>query len=162
MGRAMEVFAQNNGEVTKAYYAELDAIGPMGKVCTALLRAQKRSDAAKRYRARKHTESAYGVKNWSINELTRLMLEHASLLGIRWGWKKDRNTPGYEWVIYVDTPNGQVSFHSPYRGSGPQYEGRWDGIRGIGRYRITDLCDHVLDGTPLPEKKETQPCWSQA
>jgi len=47
---ALEVFAQNNGEVTQAYYAKLAALGPGGEIAVALFRAQKRSVAAKKYR----------------------------------------------------------------------------------------------------------------
>ena len=126
MQSAIEVFKQNNGDVTKAYYASLSQLGPEGEVAVALFRAQKRSTAAKSYRKGKFRHAAYDVKNWSMSEVARLLSAHASALGIQWGWKRDADTPGYEWVLYVDLPTGQVSFHSASRMNGPDYLGEWD------------------------------------
>ena len=47
--------------------------------------------------------------------------EHAAGLGIAWGWKQDPATINYPWVLYVDLPTGQVSYHSQFRGEGPDY-----------------------------------------
>ena len=60
----------------------------------------------------------------------------------RWGWKRDPKTPGYEWVLYVDLPTGQCSFHSADRLNGPDYQGDWDGI-GMSQERICRYCDMV-------------------
>jgi len=135
--KAREVFDQNDGDVTKAYYAAMNAKGIDCQLGVALFRAQKRSTAAKRYRGRKYTQAAYDVKNWSMGEICRL----AKLSGLRWGWKRDPATTAYEWVLYVDLPNGQVSFHSPLRLEGPDYPGEWDGIRGASVERILAFCD---------------------
>ena len=39
---ALEVFNQNDGEVTKSFYAELNTYGFAGQLGVALFRAQKR------------------------------------------------------------------------------------------------------------------------
>jgi hypothetical protein len=142
--RAADVFLQNNGDVTKAYYAEMSQRGPAGLVAVALFRAQKRSTAAKRYRGGHYRRAAYDVKNWSIGELVKLLLEHGAALGIIWGWKRDPGVPGYEWVLYVDLPEmiGQCSFHSAYRLQGPDYSGGWDGTH-FSAERIIAFCDSV-------------------
>ena len=47
-------------------------------------------------------------------------------------------------VLYVDLPNGQVSFHSPERFDGPDYLGEWDGLR-MSEERIIQFCQEVFD-----------------
>lgn len=143
MRTANEVFRQNNGDVTKQYYADLAAMGPAGEVGVALFRAQKRSTAAKRYRRGADRSAAYDVKNWSMGEVCRLLTNHAQAIGISWGWKADANTLGFEHVLYVDLPNGQCSFHSPVRLNGPDYPGVWDGQHLSGA-RIIHFCDSVV------------------
>ena len=146
MRRAAEVFGQQNGEVTKAYYAELAALGPLGEIAVCLFRAHKRSTAAKSYRGGRFRGAAYDVKQWSIGELCRRLQSGADCFGIRWGWKSD---PGVllrgdaSWVLYVDLPQGQCSFHSPARGEGPAYAGEWDGNRGGSEAAILAFCDSV-------------------
>jgi len=141
--RAHEVFYQNNGDVTKNYYAELSNKKPLGPIAVALFRAQKRSKRAKDYRRGKWKRAAYDVKNWSIGELCRLLLETK----INWGWKRDPKTPGYEWVLYVELPDGygQCSFHNPSRGLGPEFSGDWDGQR-LSAERIISFCEYVFTG----------------
>lgn len=141
--RAVEVFKQNDGDVTKNYYSEMNARGPAGELAVALFRAQKRSTAAKKYRRGKWKHAAYDVKNWSLSEICRLLTAHASKLGIVWGWKEDPLTPGYEWVLYVDIPTGQVSFHSASRLTGPDYPGDWDQAHRSAE-RIIEFCDRVF------------------
>lgn len=141
MRSAFEVFKQNDGEVTKAWYADMSALGFKGQLAVALFRAQKRSSAAKKYRGRKFTQAAYDVKNWSLSEVCRILSgeDHE----FRWGWKRDKNTPGFEWVLYVDLPTGQCSFHSADRLTGPSYTGQWDGIRASAE-RILNFCQSVM------------------
>lgn len=138
--KAAEVFKQNNGDVTKAYYAEMNSRGTTGQLAVALFRAQKRSSAAKTYRGGRYRHAAYDVKNWSLGEICRLAMLDGS---VKWGWKKDPYTPAFEWVLYVDLPAGQVSFHSASRLDGPDYVGEWDGIRGASADRIIAFCDSV-------------------
>jgi hypothetical protein len=147
--KAVEVLAQNNGEVTKAYYAELQSKGIAGEIAVALFRAQKRSSRAKDYRRGKWRRAAYDVKNWSMGELCRLLAQHASAVGIAsWGWKPDPDVPfGDEpsHVLYVDLPDniGQISFHSPNRLSGPDYPHHWSGDHRSAE-RIVLFCDRVM------------------
>lgn len=162
--KAARVFHQQDGEVTRAYYAELNRLGPSGQFAVALFRAQKRSSAAKRYRGGGFRGAAYDVKTWSMGEICRLAPAHYALaipscrpedLGELWGWKQDpkvlfggRGEEGEaSWVLYVELPHGQASFHSPTRlGSGPDFRGVWDGIRGVGETRILAFCDLVMFG----------------
>ena len=141
---ALEVFHQKNGDVTKAYYAHLDSLGLRGQIGTSLFRAQKRSSAAKSYRGGRFRRAAYDVKNWSITEIVRLLYGNEARHGLTWGWKRDPNTPGYAWVLYVDLPTGQVSFHSAERLSGPDYAGDWDGVRDASVTRILEYCDSLV------------------
>jgi hypothetical protein len=160
---AIEVFKQKNGDVTKAYYAALDAKGPAGQIATALFRAQKRSTAAKTYRGRRFRSEAYSVKEWSMSELCRLLALHGEAFGIRWGWKEDKEVLFGEkssWVLYVDLPGptfevltekpgvmvcapSQVSFHCPQRLTGPDYPGEWDRQKES-LTRILAFCDAIF------------------
>ena len=150
--KAKFVFDQNDGEVTKRYYAKLNACGVMGQIAVALFRAQKRSTAAKKYRGRRFKSAAYDVKSWSLSELVKILSGNPDA-GINFGWKPDPSVPfGDEpsYVLYVDTPMGQVSFHSPNRGDGPDYAGEWDG-QHASQVRIIAFCDAVFEGRPLSE-----------
>jgi len=140
--RAIEVFKQNNGDVTKSYYEALGKKLPLGPVAVALFRAQKRSARAKQYRRGRWRHAAYDVKNWSIGEVCKLLRGTDFI----WGWKRDPHTPGFEWVLYVDLPGcGQVSFHNASRGEGPDYPLEWDEKRESAE-RIIRFCDRVLSG----------------
>ena len=140
---AHDIFHQQNGDVTKAYYDAMNAKGLPGQLAVALFRAQKRSTAAKKYRGRRFTQDAYSVKNWSMSEVCRILTTMQAFESApRWGWKRDPKTPGYEWVLYVDLPTGQCSFHSADRLSGPDYAGDWDGA-GMSTERICRYCDLV-------------------
>lgn len=155
MSTARFIFDQQNGEVTKAFYAELAARGPLGEVAVCLFRAQKRSSRAKEYRPGKFRRAAYDVKEWSLAELCRRLQSSGAELGFAWGWKEDPATlfgARASWVLYVDLPaeRGQVSFHSPSRGEGPAYAGEWDGVRGVSVDRILAFCDELLGRGPDP------------
>lgn len=150
---ALEVYAGSDGELTKRYYAELSARGPIGLVAMNLFRAQKASSRAKVYRGGIRGQGsfkrmAYDKKSWSMEQLVEILGKHGSELNITYGWKQDlRVLFGEEasWVLYVDLPTGQVSFHSPTRGSGPDYPGQWDGLRESAG-RIVRFCDRVMGG----------------
>jgi hypothetical protein len=161
--RATDVFAGSDGELTRRYYAALQTRGPVGLIAMNLFRAQKTSTRAKLYRGRRYKSAAYDVKSYSMSELCRVLADHGAQLGIAYGWKEDPATVfGSEpsWVLYVDLASyGQVSFHSPSRGSGPAYSGEWDGQHASER-RFLAFCDHVFMGLPVadgggvPEKDE--------
>jgi len=141
---AKEVFDGSDGRLTVAYYRRLSTLGINGVIAMNLFRASKTSARAKQYRGRRFRGASYEVKNYSLFNLCE-SLKNSSLT---WGWKRDPNTPGYEWVLYVELPNGQVSYHSSIRGSGPEYQFDWDGQRET-TSRVLAYCDHLLSGSPL-------------
>jgi len=146
MMRALEVFSQNDGEVTKAYYREMEQLGPLGHIAVCLFRCQKRSSRAKDYRRGKYRRLAYDVKSWSMQELCKALSQHAQAHGITWGWKEDSSVLFGEepsQVLYIDLPEfGQCSFHNPERFEGPEYSGEWSGIKNSDAV-IIQFCDRV-------------------
>lgn len=48
------------------------------------------------------------------------------------------------WVLYVDLPGGQVSFHSAERYAGSDYTGEWDG-KHLSAERIIRFAQDVID-----------------
>lgn len=123
---AIEIYAGSDGFKTREMYAALKALGPEGEVATNLFRAQKCSSRAKVYRGRGYRAEAYARKAWTVGNLVGTLTQHATELGITWGWKIDPNQEVHQWVLYVETPHGQASFHMPERGSGPDFAGEWD------------------------------------
>src|SRR6266852_517402 len=115
---ALEVYAGSDGELTKRYFALLMRSGPVGEIAVNLFRAQKSSARAKKYRGGirgkgSFRSMAYDRKGWSISELCKVLAAHPEC-GVSFGWKKDPKSEfvGPEWVLYVELPEGQVSFHS--------------------------------------------------
>lgn len=157
MTRAIDIYQQSDGEVTRSYYAELERRGPVGIIALNLFRAQKCSSRAKVYRGRgssKWKHDAYRRKNWSLENLCAALNQHADSLFIRYGWKRDPETPAFKWVLYADLPQlGQVSFHSPVRMAGPDYAGEWDGQHQSDN-RILTFCDWVMKGTDYVHSEE--------
>jgi hypothetical protein len=157
-----EIYAGSNGEATKQLYAELEKLGPKGIVALNLFRACKASERAKKYRSR-YKGLAYEKKNWSIGLLCAALVEHP---GLTWGWKKDPAQEFHCWVLYVELPTGQVSFHASAPIGQPtcaglavrHYPGEWDG-QHLSAARIVAYVQHVLDGTTLArvEPKPTYP-----
>jgi hypothetical protein len=140
------VFDQKDGDVTKAYYASMNSKGIQGQLAVALFRAQKRSTAAKKYRSKKWRHASYDVKVWSLSEICRILSAmQAFEMAPSWGWRRDPNTPGYEWVLYCDLPKGQASFHSSERLNGPDFKGLWNSIPGS-EESIILFCDSIWDG----------------
>lgn len=150
------VFNGSSGELTKALYARLEAIGPAGSIATNLFRAAKCSTRAKTYRRGPgHITEAYERKQWSLENLVALLTAQDAGCGIAsgsgWGWKEDPEEPHAKWVLYVELPNlgplgGQVSFHTPVRGAGPDFAGDWDRLIGRSAARICQHCANVLSG----------------
>jgi hypothetical protein len=146
--RALAVYEQSDGEVTKAFYADLAACGQVGELAVNLFRAQKCSTRAKVYRGGirgqgSYRSMAYDRKNWSMQNLAKVLGTHGAGLNITFGWREDQNQDYHSWVLYVDLPTGQVSFHSATRGNGPDYPGDWDGQHASAE-RIIAFCDQVL------------------
>lgn len=147
---AIEIFQGSNGEETKAFYKCLEGLGRSGILAMNMFRSQKASERAKLYRGGlpgvgRYKDLAYEKKNFSMGLLCSVLENMESKRGaseFRWGWKADPNAEFHKWVLYVDLPQGQVSFHSESRGRGPDYAGDWDGLHKS-RERILAFCDTV-------------------
>lgn len=144
----IKIYQGSDGRATGALYAELGKLGQAGIVAVNLFRATKCSERAKVYRGGGYKGAAYDRKAWSINNLCAALTKDAEALGIRWGWSVDAEMkvtgdPHYH-VVYCDIPTGQISFHSDVRGEGPNYSGRWDGVRGHGPSRICNWIDRLF------------------
>ena len=142
-----KVYAGSDGDITRALYDRLTALGPAGIIATNLFRAKKTSSRAKVYRRRAHKERSYDTKQWAMGNLARVLTEHAEALDISWGWANDPEQAFHAIVLYVDLPTGQVSFHTNVRGIGPDYHGHWDGMRGTAADRILRWCARLLSAT---------------
>jgi hypothetical protein len=149
--KAQEVFAGSDRAVTRRYLARLENRGSLGFIAASLFRAQKASTRAKEYHGgirgvASYRDLSYDRKQSSIVNLVNALQKDGEALGIVWGWKWDPTARRYKphWVIYIDLPQGQVSFHSPERGEGPDYPGEWD--KGSdSEKRILAFCDAVFD-----------------
>lgn len=149
--RARVVYEASNGDATKSYYSKLQERGAAGIVAMNLFRAQKCSTRAKLYRGRQYRSAAYERKSWSMGLLVDCLLEHGVNLGIEFGWGVDRSAHDeHQTVLYIDLPQGQVSFHTTSRGNGPDYKRDWDGARGESPVRILAYCDSVMGLEPEP------------
>lgn len=140
----LQVYLGSDGDETKALYARLETFGPIGQVAVNLFRASKCSARAKVYRGGGYKGAAYDRKQWSVDNLCKILNEHGATLGIRFGWKQDPEQEYHDWVLYVDLPQGQVSFHAASRGAGPDYPSDWDG-RHESATRIIQFCDSILE-----------------
>jgi hypothetical protein len=133
----MAVYLGSDGEATRALYAGLESQhGAAGAVAVNVFRACKCSERAKVYRGRGYRGAAYDRKQWSLDNLAAALSRQADELGIVWGWGVDEAQPVHRFVLYVDLPTGQVSYHTGVRRAGPDYAGEWDGVRGEGPRRI--------------------------
>lgn len=127
----LEIYNGSDGEKTKALYAKLETLGPVGLVCVNLFRAMKASARAKDY-SRRYKGVTYEKKQWSMANLCDVLAIHGAALGIVFGWRIDPQQQFYPWVLYVELPfgMGQCSFHNGQRLKGPDYAGEWDGTTG--------------------------------
>jgi hypothetical protein len=154
MQRVAAIYQGSDGDATKDLYGKLIAHGSAGVVALNLFRAHKCSARAKVYRGGNsqgsYRDMAYDRKEYSIGNLAAALTRDAAGLGIRWGWLIDPNESAHAWVLYVDLPEGQVSFHTGTRGPGPDYAGVWDGARGTGAERIARHVARVLDAGQAP------------
>jgi hypothetical protein len=140
LGNILSVFEGSDAHVTIALYEDLRAIGGMGLVGMELFRAQKSSSRAKVYRGGGFRGKAYDKKQWAMGNLCQALA--ASSGALRWGWKIDEAADFHKWVLYVDLPNGQVSFHTGERGEGPDYPSDWDGVKNAS---VTRICRFIAD-----------------
>jgi hypothetical protein len=140
------VFAGSNADETKALYDDLETLGPVGIIALNLFRACKCSGRAKLYHRRAHKTEAYARKQWSMDNLAKVLDQHPLFT---WGWKEDPKQDYHRWVLYCDIPTGQVSFHTAHRGIGPDYPVDWDGVADASRIRICTWCQALLEGHPI-------------
>lgn len=141
----MQVYTGSDGDATKALYERLKAFGPAGIVATNLFRACKASERAKQYRGGGYRGMAYEKKSWSIGNLSAALRDHAGTLGITWGWGKDAKAVNFEYVVYIDLPTGQISFHNNGRFDGPAYDKPWDGVKEQAPTRICQWIKKILE-----------------
>jgi hypothetical protein len=154
-----EVYLGSDGERTRALYARLEALGAAGVVALNLFRAQKCSSRAKVYRGGlpglgSFRGAAYERKQWSLDNVCAELEQHAGELGLRWGWREDARQVFHRWVLYVELPTGQVSFHAAARGRGPEYPGEWDGKVDASAGRIVTWAARLLKPTEDTEHME--------
>jgi hypothetical protein len=71
---------------------------------------------------------------------------------VPWGWGIDNQMPEFSprHVLYIELPQGQVSFHSHERFAGPDYLAKWDAQHASAE-RILRFCDEVLSGVSLEQ-----------
>lgn len=145
-----EAYFGSDGGATLRVMTRLKKAGRLGLIAAQLFRAQKASSRAKKYRGGirrrsgefdSYRELAYEKKEKALGGLCSALV--ADSCGIRWGWKPDPKQPYAKFVVYIDLPNGQCSFHSPERLAGPDHDGEWDGDRGS-EARIIEFCERVL------------------
>lgn len=124
----VEVYEESDASRTVALYKRLEALGQAGALAMNLFRACKNSARATLYRGGGHRRAAYDRKGWALDHVAAVLADHAEAAGIAsWGWQRDPAQEVHCWVLYVDLPTGQVSFHAAARGAGPDYPGVWDG-----------------------------------
>ena len=138
----------SDAAATRRLHRKLESFGHEGRIAAELLRAQKASARAKKYGfarpsrgATSYREHSYDRKADRIVGICALLTEDSCKL--RWGWGHDTACGQAAWVLYVDLPNGQVSFHSERRHQGPDYPGEWDGMHAS-EERIIAYCDSLL------------------
>lgn len=142
------VYNGSDGEATRALYNRLLGLGAEGVIACNLMRAHKNSARAKVYRGGnekgRYKTQAYERKEWAIGQLCDALREHADELRLEWGWAVDPAQDLHRYVLYVETPHGQVSFHSATLGRGPTFAGRWDGATKVGAHRIALWCAQII------------------
>jgi hypothetical protein len=141
--RVRMIYEGSDGDATRALYDELAAKGPIGIVAVNLFRAQKCSARAKVYHSGHYATLAYGRKGWSLDRLVDVLLTSPDV-GLRFGWGRDPDSPQIPWVLYIDLPQGQVSFHALVKGNGPMYPAAWDGVPDASAERIIAFVNSVL------------------
>jgi hypothetical protein len=139
LSEILRVYEGSDGNATLALYDDLKKFGGVGMIAVELFRAQKSSSRAKVYRGGGYRGKAYDKKQWAMGNLAQALTDHGD---IPWGWKQDSKQEFHNWVLYVNLPAGQVSFHTGERGIGPDYPCNWDGVKNMSAMRI---CCFIAD-----------------
>lgn len=138
---ARDAFEGIDSADTRGFLRRLEKQGNAGMIAAQLFRAQKSSTRAKMYRGSSRDKSY--TRKWEAMQKLCQLLE-ATLYRQDWGWKVDPLQDYARWVLYVELPQGQVSFHSTDRAAGPDYPGEWD-QEYKSEVRILAYCDSLLD-----------------
>lgn len=137
---AVQVFYQHSGDVTKAYYEQLAAHGPMGELAVALFRALKRSKKTtgigfRRISRRKTEQYDYAeAYEWAVNELIRVLVTNPPSK-LPWGWRDS--------TLFVELPTGMVAFDCPEQGLAPFCPIRFEPPAESRDLRIIKFCDSL-------------------
>ncbi len=142
---ARTVYEESSGALTRRLSSSCTGAAPAGHVAALLFSAQKASRRAKRYGPTAFRALAYERKGAALRALCATLARHGTALQLTFGWGRDDGAL-HPWVLYVDLPLGQVSFHSSERYDGPDYQGQWDGRR-MSEARIIAYCDQVMTAT---------------
>ena len=137
----------SNGGYTRAVLKQLEKRGAEGWIAAMLFRAQKASTRAKQYRGRRgrngptYRELAYEKKGEALEALCDALqtVQHDYV----WGWGTDEAMAHASDVLYINLPEGQVSFHSTERYEGPRYRRKWDG-QHLSEDRILKRCASAM------------------
>lgn len=143
LARIITIYQASNAAATVELYRQLAEIGPAGELAVNLLRACKKSERAKVY-TRRYKGASYDGKQWAMGEICRVLVAHPHIVPA-WGWGLDEKQPYHRHVLYVELPNGQVSFHTDERGAGPDYGRPWDGKPGVSAQRACSFAASLLD-----------------
>jgi len=144
---AGSVYYGSNGGVSRSFCAKLEKKGHLGRIAAQLFRVQKASSRAKVYRGgikrsgglrQSFRDLAYQRKDECIKRLCDLLV--ADSCAMKWGWKVDVKQSFANNLLYVDLPNGQVSFHVINRYDHlrpPRSQVTENSIRSVGRQLTT-------------------------
>ena len=135
------VFVGSSSALTRTFCDGLEKRGLVGHLAATLFRAQKASTRAKKYGPTKYRGMSYGRKEDMLQRLCKLLAQ----TDWPWGWGKDMGMPQAPHVLYIELPQGQVSFHCAERFEGPDYGKEWDGQR-LSEARILEFADAIAAG----------------
>jgi hypothetical protein len=147
---AAKVYFGSNAGETRAFCTALEKTGSLGKIAAELFRVQKASTRAKHYRGgvtsdqgfrKSYRDLAYDRKDMAMAKLAAMLSDDNC--GLTWGWGRDEKNQVARNVLYVELPQGQVSFHCVHRHRGPDYPQDWDGEEQSER-RIVEFCNALI------------------
>lgn len=149
-GEVAAAYFGSSGAASRSVCSRLSKLGPLGVIAAELYRTQKASSRAKAYGVAAVSEDgptyrslAYGRKSDAIKRLSATLCEQQH--GLTWGWGVDPRQPLAAHVLYIDLPQGQVSFHTRERYDGPDYPGDWDKQHESER-RVVVFCESLIAG----------------
>ena len=146
-----QAYNGSNSGASKSVCSQLEKKGRLGRIAAELFRIQKTSSRAKKYRggvstdvySRSYRGLAYERKDKVLDRLCDILYNDAC--GLTWGWARDNSQLAAKYFLYIELPQGQISFHSRDRYVGDNYSGGWDGQQAS-EARIIEFCEMVLAG----------------